>query len=42
MGSSLRGGAQLFVFVWLMVLFIIYLLTRRKLENVLEYKELSV
>ena len=38
----LRGGTQLFVFVWLGVVLALYLLTRKSLENVLEYKELSV
>lgn len=40
--QMLRGGTQLFVFVWLIVILIVYLLSRRGLENVLEYKELSV
>jgi hypothetical protein len=38
----LRGGTQLFVFVWLAVVLLLYLLNRKSLENVLEYKELSV
>jgi hypothetical protein len=38
----LRGGTQLFVFVWLAVVLVLYLLTRKSLENVLEYKELSI
>ena len=38
----LRGGTQLFVFVWLVVVLGLYLLSRKSLENVLEYKELSV
>jgi hypothetical protein len=38
----LRGGARLFVFVWLAVLAICYLLTRKTLRTILEYKEAIV
>jgi len=38
----LRGGAQLFLFVWLSMLLLIYFLTRKNIERVLEYKELSI
>jgi len=40
--QMLRGGTQLFVFVWLVVVLMLYLLTRKSLESVLEYKELSI
>jgi hypothetical protein len=40
--QMLRGGAQLFVFVWLAVILILYLLTRKSLQTVMEYKEPSV
>jgi len=38
----LRGGAQLFLFVWLAVVLTLYLLTMKSLRSVLEYKEASV
>jgi hypothetical protein len=38
----LRGGAQLFLFVWLAVLLTLYLLTMKSQRSVLEYKEASV
>jgi len=38
----LRGGAQLFLFVWLAFVLTLYLLTRKSLRSVLEYKEASV
>jgi hypothetical protein len=38
----LRGGTQLFVFVWAAVLLMVFLLCRKSLEYVLEYKELNV
>lgn len=38
----LRGGTKLFVFVWLAVLLLVYLLTRKSTEQVLEYKEPSI
>ena len=40
--QMLRGGTQLLVFVWLAVILLIYLITRKSLERALEYKELSV
>jgi hypothetical protein len=38
----LRGGAQSFLFVWLAVVLILYLLTMKSQQSVLEYKEASV
>ena len=38
----LRGGTQLFVFVWAAVLLLVYLLCRKSLEYLLEYRELNV
>jgi hypothetical protein len=38
----LRGGAQSLLFVWLAVILILYLLTKKSLRSVLEYKEASV
>lgn len=38
----LRGGAQLFLFVWLAAVLVLYLLTMKSLRSVLEYKEASV
>ena len=40
--TMLRGGTQLFVFVWLVVIALLYLLTRKSLQTVLEYKEPTV
>jgi len=40
--KMLRGGTQLFVFVWALALLIIYFLTRKSIEHVLQYKELSI
>jgi len=38
----LRGGTQLIVFVWLAVILVLYLLTRKSLQTLLEYKEPTV
>lgn len=38
----LKGGTKMFVFVWLAVVLIMYLLTRKSLQTVLEYKEPTV
>jgi len=38
----LRGGTQLFPFVWLAVVLVLYLLSMKSLRSVLEYKEASV
>jgi len=38
----LRGGTQLFPFVWLAVVLILYLLSMKSLRSVLVYKEASV
>ncbi|HVU57714.1 MAG TPA: hypothetical protein VHD83_21780 [Puia sp.] len=38
----LRGGAQLFLFVWLAVVLVLYLLTGRSLRTMVEYKEATV
>jgi len=40
--QMLRGGTPLFVFVWLLLVLTLYMLNRKSLEGVLEYKELSV
>jgi hypothetical protein len=38
----LRGGTQLLVVVWLALLLVVYLLSRKSQETLLEYRELSV
>lgn len=38
----LRGGTRLFPFVWLAVLVILYMVTMKRHETILEYKEASV
>jgi hypothetical protein len=40
--QMLRGGAQLFLFVWLAVVLAVYLLTRKSQRTILEYKDAIV